>query len=91
MSAKKTITKKSTAKKSTARKSAVKKKVLLKKNLAPQAEFNQTRADLLFVKGRNRGFLTENEVLYGLGEIEDFPDEYEEFLDHIEGYGIGVI
>ncbi len=45
-------------------------------------------AKKLIAKGRQRGFLTENELFYAFPRLEKYLDEYEEFLDKIEKTGI---
>ena len=47
--------------------------------------------DKLFEKARTRGFLTENEVLYSFGEIEDYIPVYENFIDRLDAAGIGIV
>jgi len=42
-------------------------------------------------KGRSRNFITENEILYTLPNIEDHMEEYEKFLDHLEGQNIQIV
>ena len=42
----------------------------------------------LLVKGRERGFLTENEILYTLPDIEEYSDLFEEMLDEMDFSGV---
>ncbi|OGL64940.1 RNA polymerase sigma factor RpoD [Candidatus Uhrbacteria bacterium RIFCSPLOWO2_01_FULL_47_24] len=37
-----------------------------------------------------RGFITENEILYTFTDLEDYPDEYEQFLDLLDRQGIVI-
>jgi len=78
----------------------IKRKLAGKRRLAPKkkaakavtakTEIKQPKADKLFEKGRSRGFITETEILYSFPELEEYVDEYENFLDKIEGSGIQV-
>lgn len=47
--------------------------------------------DKLFDKARTRGFMTENEVLYAFGEVEDYISTYEAFVDRLDAAGIGIV
>ncbi len=51
----------------------------------------QEAIDRLFVKARNRSFMTENEVLYTFPEVEDYIDTYEAFIDRLDAAGIGLV
>lgn len=87
---KKSTTKsKSASKKSTTRKKSTKKtrKAPYKKAEPP----SQESIDRLFFKARNRGFMTENEVLYTFPEVEDYVEVYEAFIDRLDASGIGLI
>lgn len=42
-------------------------------------------------KGKQRGYITENEVLFTFTEVEDYVDFFEEFLDRMERLGIHFI
>ncbi len=57
------------------------------KTPAPSAEM----LDKLFEKARTRGFMTENEVLYAFGEVEDYIPTYEAFVDRLDAAGIGIV
>ncbi|MFH1188132.1 MAG: sigma-70 family RNA polymerase sigma factor [bacterium] len=54
---------------------------------APTAE----QIDKLIEKGRNRGFLTEPEILYTFPYVEEYLDLYENFLLKAEANGIQVV
>jgi len=45
----------------------------------------------LLQKGRSRGFITEQEVLYTFPEVEEYIELYEEFLSKLEATGIQMI
>ena len=47
--------------------------------------------DMLIKKGQQRGFVTETEVLYVFSNLEEYIVAYEDFLDRMDGIGIGVI
>mgnify|MGYP001567020346 CR=1 FL=1 len=42
-------------------------------------------------KGKQRGYITENEVLFTFTEVEDYVEFFEEFLDKMERLGIHFI
>ena len=42
-------------------------------------------------KGRQRGFITESEILHTFPEVEDYLDVYNSFLDVIDHVGFQVI
>lgn len=46
---------------------------------------------MLFRKGMERGFVTENEILQIFPQIEDYLPLYEQFLDRLEGAGTNTI
>ena len=88
---KKKPTKKVAAKKPT-KKKVVKKKAEVKKVPYKRAEPPSSSAlDNLFEKARTRGFLTENEILFGFPNIEDYIQVYEQFIDRLDAAGVGVI
>lgn len=78
--------KKATAKKTT--KATRKTRKPRYKRSAPPAD---EHLDRLVARGRTRGYVTENEVLYVFGEIEDHVDLFEEFLDRLETVGLHFI
>ncbi|MBU1132096.1 sigma-70 family RNA polymerase sigma factor [Patescibacteria group bacterium] len=45
----------------------------------------------LVEKGKQRGFLTEEEVIHVFQNVEDYADNYEEFLDDLDGLGIQIV
>lgn len=58
-----------------------------KKSLPP----TEDKLDRLIERGMSRGFLTENEILFGFGEVEDHVDILEDFLDRVEIKGLHLI
>ena len=51
----------------------------------------QVALDRLFEKARNRGFITETEVLYVFNELEDYIQTYEQFVDRLDAAGISYV
>ncbi len=47
--------------------------------------------DRLIEKGKQRGYITENEVLFTFTEVEDYVDLFEAFLDRMERVGVHFI
>src|SRR3989339_2034583 len=72
-------------------------KKFLKKKAEP-AKFVKTEAVIptqaqlavLIEKGRSRGFITEDEILFTFSEVEEYPQMFEEFFDEIDLQGIQV-
>jgi len=56
-----------------------------------KAVWPEEAAEKLLQKGRMRGFITEDEILYAFPHLEDYLKKYEEFLDLLEKEGINVI
>jgi RNA polymerase primary sigma factor len=52
---------------------------------------SQETVDDLLRKGRQRGFLTESEILHTFPEVEDYLPLYESFLDVVDRVGFQVI
>ncbi|TSD05173.1 MAG: RNA polymerase sigma factor SigA [Parcubacteria group bacterium Athens0714_12] len=50
----------------------------------------QKESEELLIKGKNRGFLTENELLYAFPNLEDYLKEYENFLDALDCIGLEI-
>jgi RNA polymerase primary sigma factor len=73
--------------------SAKVKKSAGKKNTPPAEPITEifrpqsTQIEALYQKGRVRGFITEDEVLYLFREIEEYVEEYEDFLDALDASG----
>jgi RNA polymerase primary sigma factor len=56
-----------------------------------RAEFPLDRAEALFQKGRSRGFLTENELLYLFENLEDYVTDFEDWLVKVEDNGLEIL
>ncbi len=69
-------------------KSVIKIKLVLDKKSPPPTP--ETLARIL-EKGMTRGFITDNEVLFGFGYLEDHLDLFEEFLNSIEKKGLHFV
>ena len=52
---------------------------------------SQQSLDRLFEKARNRGFITETEVLYVFNQLEDYISTYEQFVDRLDAAGISFV
>ncbi len=78
------------AKKPLKKVSAPKKPVQLKidKKSAPPSEESLNR---LIERGMTRGFVTESEILFAFGFIEDHIELFEEFLDRLERKGLHFV
>ena len=96
----KKITKKSTTAKSKGRtkKTTTKKRVAKKTRKITKRQpkyelsvFPHETAQVLLRKGRGRNFLTENEILFSLKDLEDYIDEYESWLQQVEDNGIQIV
>jgi RNA polymerase primary sigma factor len=64
---------------------------------APKARYVRAPAptpdviDRLIRKGQQRGFITENEVLFTFADVEDYVDAFREFLDRLDKVGVHFI
>lgn len=56
-----------------------------------KATVDDEKIGKLLGKGRIRGFVTENEILYTFPEVEDYLDAYEKFLNRIDQLGITLV
>ncbi|PJA46129.1 RNA polymerase sigma factor RpoD [Candidatus Uhrbacteria bacterium CG_4_9_14_3_um_filter_50_9] len=45
----------------------------------------------LISKGRRRGYITENEVLFTFVEVEDYVEVFEDFLDELDRVGVHFV
>jgi RNA polymerase primary sigma factor len=45
----------------------------------------------LINEGRNRGFITENEILYTFPDVEEYIDIYEDFLTNLERNSVEIL
>ncbi len=50
----------------------------------------EEEAQKLLIKGRTKGFVTENELLYGFPDIEDYLKDFEKFLDQLQDASIQI-
>jgi|GEM_PF-3600028 len=103
--AKKVVVKKSVVKKAPAKKVVAKKVVKpvakkvapkvkeVKKELPPHDIVLPTEEKMqkLIAKGRQRGFVTETELLYLFPEVEDYVYEYDVFLGDLQKNGIRIV
>lgn len=83
-SSKKAVSRKKTSKPEVKRATSTPKK---SKTVKPT---DQQVADLVN-KGRMRGFVTEQEVLSIFPEIEDYVEDFEIFLNKLDGQGVGIL
>jgi len=66
-------------------------KIVIKPKRASCFKWPEEAALKLIEKGKQRGFITQNEILYAFPRIEKSLVEYEEFLESLEKIGIQVI
>jgi RNA polymerase primary sigma factor len=52
---------------------------------------DEEKLNQLLEKGRGRGFITEQELLYTFPEVEEYIDTFEEFLNKLEETAISII
>ncbi|MFH1426309.1 MAG: sigma-70 family RNA polymerase sigma factor [Candidatus Kerfeldbacteria bacterium] len=91
---KKATKKKVVANKTTRKKAAPKKKPAAKAEPRKKYEKQEFPAQLgkqLFDKGKSRGFLTENELLYAFNNLEDYVSEFEVWLAEVEEHGLEIL
>ena len=84
---KKPTKKKVAKKKPVAKKKAPVKKERYKRAAAPDMEVLERLAK----KGKRRGYMTENEVIWVFPEVEDYLDVFEEFLEHLDRIGVHFV
>ncbi len=82
---------KSKAKKPVARKKAVPAKRVRKERYKRSEPPERSILDRMTERGMTRGFVTEDELLFGFGQVEDHVKLLEEYLDELEAKGIHVI
>jgi len=90
-SKKKKPAKKMAAKKTSAKKKAPARKKVRKERYQRSAPPEEKQLDDLIERGMRRGFVTENEILFTFGEIEDHINLFEDFLERLEGKGVHFI
>jgi len=52
---------------------------------------DKKRLKALMKEGRNRGFITENELLYSFPELEEYLDMYEQYLNDMEENSVDIL
>ena len=67
----------------------VKQEIFFKGKLSIKWPYKES--EKLMAKGRQRGFVTENELLYTFPRMERYLNEYEEFLGRLEKVGIKTV
>ncbi len=84
----KSVKKKSNKRSASARKTARKasKKRTVKKEKHPEDQLK-----ILIERGRQRGFITEDEIIHSIGSIEDNLEQLEELYDKLEELGIKLL
>ncbi len=60
-------------------------------NIAPSVLPPEEQIKTLINEGRNRGFITENEILYAFPELEEYADAYDDFLTSLERNSVEII
>ncbi|OQX70756.1 RNA polymerase sigma factor RpoD [Candidatus Parcubacteria bacterium 4484_255] len=88
---KKVFSKKKIKKIKTSLKGGKKKIVRSSRRKASRFRWPEEVAQKLIKKGKQRGFITQNEIFYAFPRIEKYLVEYEEFLDFLEKTGIQVV
>lgn len=89
--------KKASAKKSVVKKSSkTTKKAAPKKNVTKEPKTAQTfgvaeELEMLMKRGTQRGFVTEDEIMHAVPDIENDVAELEAFYDALESYGIAIV
>jgi RNA polymerase primary sigma factor len=88
------LKKKKTSKKNTTTKKPQKrkaKKTTSVKKRASRFQWPQEAAQELMAKGKQRGFITQNEILYAFPRVEKYLPDYESFLEEAKKTGIQVM
>lgn len=86
------VSKRKPIKKTKPTKSRQFKRIAVKKEIVEKAVFPfREEVDGILGKGRSRGFLTEDEVLHYFPEIEEYEEQYEDFLDELDSHSIQII
>jgi len=92
---KKKLVKKIVEKKPIKKKVVIKlKKGSVKKNKRKKESIifpDKDHLEALMREGRNRGFITENELLYSFPELEEYLDMYEEYLNDMEKNSVDIL
>jgi RNA polymerase primary sigma factor len=87
----KKVVKKKPAKKKPAKKVAKKKSKKIKRKPEDIIFPDKDRLKALMKEGRNRGFITENELLYSFPELEEYLDMYEQYLNDMEENSVDIL
>lgn len=70
------------------KKNVSKRKQVLNKN---NQSTKKDEADLLIERGKQRGFITENEILHAMGSVEREVERLEEFYDEVGKLGLKIV
>lgn len=57
----------------------------------PKKEFNPAKIEYLVKKGRNQNFVTEDEIMYAIPELEERIPELEMLIDQLAKYNIEIV
>lgn len=68
-----------------------KKKKISKKGKKEIKRPTEEQLQQLLVKGRSRGFVTEQELLMTFPEVEDYIDSFEKFLDSLDQNSVQIV
>ncbi len=60
-------------------------------SVAPEHAWPAEQAQAILQKGRQRGFVTETELLYAFPDLEEYQIEYQKLLDDFEKQGVSVV
>ncbi|MDO8490361.1 MAG: sigma-70 family RNA polymerase sigma factor [bacterium] len=59
---------------------------------APKLVFpERNELENILLKGRSRGFLTEDEVLFYFPALEAYVEQYEDFLDEMDAHSVAIV
>ena len=62
------------------------------KKIQKKAEFpSKNNLENVLVRGRSRNFITEDEVLHYFSDLEEYVEQFEDFLDELEENGVQII
>lgn len=57
----------------------------------PKPKLDRTKLDYLIRKGRDQGFVTEDEILYAMPEIEEYLEDLEGFINRLDLEGVQIV
>lgn len=77
-------------KKPSVKKAATKKRAKVKKIPKVVIKADEDAIQTMIRKGRSRGFVTEQEILLALPELEEYVDRYEELLEDMNRFSIDI-